>query len=290
MATDIWTVKAALDWCCGYLERKGDDHARLSAQWLLSHATGLSRIEVYTHFDQPLPPSERDILRDGVRRRGMGEPLQYITATAPFRHLDIHVEPGVLIPRPETEMLVEYAIKALGARSEGAFRAADICTGSGCIACAIADEHPQCTVAATDISPDAVRIARGNAERLGLDGRIDVFQADLLSGVAGPFDLIISNPPYIPTSVMAQLPDEVSAYEPHLALDGGEDGLGLFRVLAVQAASLLAPGGVFACELHETCLDEAAHEVRALGYGSVCVESDLAGRKRILTACAPVSV
>ncbi len=287
MANDMWTVKAALDWCCGYLERKGDGHARLSAQWLLSHATGLSRIEVYTHFDQPLSPAERDILRDAVRRRGAGEPLQYITGTAPFRHLDIHVEPGVLIPRPETEMLVEVAIAALGSRSDGAFRVADACTGSGCVACAIADEHPQCSVFATDISPDAVHIARGNVERLGLSGRIEVSQADLLEGACAPFDLIVSNPPYIPSSVMAQLPDEVSLHEPHLALDGGEDGLDLFRRLARQAVCLLTPCGVFACELHETCLDEAARAARGLGFDDVRIECDLAGRERILVACAP---
>lgn len=289
MAGEMWTVKAALDWCCGYLERKGDEHPRLSAQWLLSHATGLSRIEVYTHFDQPLSLQERDILRDGVRRRGAGEPLQYIAGTAAFRHVDIHVEPGVLIPRPETEMLVEAAIAAMGPRAQAPFRAADVCTGSGCIACALADEHPQCTVEATDISPDALRIARGNVERLGLADRVNVARADLLEGAAGPFDLIISNPPYIPSAVMENLPHEVSAFEPHLALDGGEDGLDLFRILAGQARGLLAPGGVFACELHETCLDEAAREAAALGFAGVRVESDLAGRKRILIAEAPAS-
>lgn len=287
MSNDLWTVKAALDWCQGYLERKNDPHARLSAQWLLSYATGLERIEVYTHFDQPLSPEERDTLRCALRRRGAGEPLQYIMGTAPFRHIELHVEQGVLIPRPETEMLVETAVSALGARAEKSLRAADVCTGSGCIACSLADEHPTWRIWAGDISPDAVRIAGENVERLGFSERVSVCAADLLEGADGPFDVIISNPPYIPDEVMRGLPSEVADFEPELALAGGADGLDIFRTLAVQALGVLAPAGVFACELHETCLDAAASIAREDGFSDVRIECDLTGRPRILLASAP---
>lgn len=325
--TDIWTIRAALEWTVGYLERKGDESPRLSAQWLLSEACELSRIELYANFDQPLSLEERDVLRGFVTRRGKGEPLQYITGETGFRHITVKVRPGVLIPRPETEVLVSEALALLPAaprprardeeaevlaseeapEHEGAeevaetdasaaapasvpepdpLLVADICTGSGCIACSLAYEHPLARVVATDLAPEAVALARENATALGLEERIDVLACDLGEGIddalLGTFDLIVSNPPYVPTAVLADVPREVADFEPALALDGGADGLAIFRRLLPFCARALKPGGAFAFELHETCLDDAAALATAAGFDHVHMVADLAGRPRVL--------
>lgn len=344
MANDIWTIQAALDWTVGYLERKGDENPRLSAQWLLSEATGLRRIELYANFEQPLSMEERDVLRAYVTRRGKGEPLQYITGEVGFRHITVQVRPGVLIPRPETEVLVSEALALLPAAPKrvaqdstfdsdapspdgdlGEQRAArpadqgvegvggpepatsdsqpapeppellvaDLCTGSGCIACSVAYEHPLARVVATDIAPEAVALARDNVAALGLSGRVDVLACDLGEGIddafLGAFDLVVSNPPYVPTAVMDGIPREVAAFEPALALDGGADGLDVLRRLLPFCRRALKEGGAFAFELHEECLDEAARLAEDAGFADVRVVRDLARRPRVLTGRKPLA-
>ena len=359
--TDIWTIRAALDWTVGYLERKGDENPRLSAQWLLAEATGLSRIELYANFERPLSLDERDVLRGYVTRRGRGEPLQYITGEVGFRHITVKVRPGVLIPRPETEVLVSEALALLpavpkrvaadsrpdagaGAGDAPASRdadsslspgpgddrgrhaaahpadqgalidaldsaegeaarepsvsvvpaelpkllVADLCTGSGCIACSLAFEHPHVAVVATDIAPEAVALARENAAALDLADRVDVVACDLGEGVdralMGAFDLVVSNPPYVPTAVLAGIPREVADFEPALALDGGPDGLDVLRRLLPWCRDALKPGGALAFELHETCLDEAARLATEAGFADARIVRDLADRPRVLVA------
>lgn len=336
MANDIWTIQAALDWTVGYLERKGDENPRLSAQWLLSEATGLRRIELYANFEQPLSMEERDVLRAYVTRRGKGEPLQYITGEVGFRHITVQVRPGVLIPRPETEVLVSEALALLPAapkrvaadsmsqrdgvnvscadaraddpsepvESPAASESpepseppellvADLCTGSGCIACSVAYEHPLARVVATDIAPEAVALARDNVAALELSGRVDVLACDLGEGIddalLGAFDLVVSNPPYVPTAVMDGIPREVAAFEPALALDGGADGLDVLRRLLPFCRCALKEGGGFAFELHETCLDEAARLAGDAGFADVRIVSDLAQRPRVLTGRKPLA-
>ena len=372
---DSWTIRSMLSWCEGYLSRHGDASARHSAEMLIAHACELDRIALYLDMDRPLEPAELDFLREAVRRRGQGEPLQYITGTAPFRYLELKVAPGVLIPRPETEVLVsealallppapkpqdtydaklleafvaarkdaeaaadaetvgaeaaadgndavasEYAANAeeatmteaaggiaageTGAGTSVASEAAaatkdspalllvaDICTGTGCIACSIASEHELTRVFATDISPEAIALANENVADCGLVDRVSVLECDLGSGLpteyAGALDLVVSNPPYVPTAVIAEIPHEVSGFEPALALDGGADGLDIFRRLAPWAFENLKPGGGFACELHETCLDEAAAFAREAGFTGVRIVRDLAGRPRVLVARKP---
>lgn len=362
---DMWTIKAALDWTVGYLERKGDENPRLSAEWLLSEACDMSRIQLYVSFDRPLSLEERDILRGYVTRRGKGEPLQYITGYAAFRHIQVKVRPGVLIPRPETEVLVSEALSLLPAahrrvaldstidawegdaliaaeaaaaeaaqdgsdvdasetlkRSQQAISAyldaqqdqgngdgcdrpdgsavakprpllvADICTGSGCIACSVAYERPDTRVIATDIVPEAVALAKDNAAELGLSDRVRIEQGDLGSPVPaaamGRLDLVVSNPPYVPTAVLAEIPREVADFEPALALDGGADGNDILRRLLPWTAAALRPGGGFAFELHETCLDAAVELARQAGFHQVRIVDDLAGRPRVLTGVKPV--
>lgn len=283
-ADRTWTVKDALSWTRGYLERKGDANALLSARFLLSHATGLSHLELYTLFDRPLSSDERDILRDGVARRGAGEPLQYISGHAPFRHLDIIVRPGVLIPRPETEVLVDEVLAHLA--EADAPLVADIGCGSGCIACSVATEVPGAHVWATDISFDACALTRENARTCSCEDALSIVECDLDDGIprelAGSFDVVVSNPPYIPDEVMGRLPAEVKDHEPRGALAGGADGLDVYRRLLPRAHERLKDGGLLAVELHEGSLDEAASLARAAGFEEVRVIADLAGRPRIV--------
>ena len=317
---NIWTIKAALDWTEGYLERKEDENPRLSAQWLLSAATGLSRIDLYTHFDQPLTTGEREVLRGFVTRRGQGEPLQYITGEVGFRYITLRVAPGVLIPRPETEVLVGEGLSALsclaasrqdaaiessvfpevsdGGLREGdaatvepeplEFLVADLCTGTGCIAASIAYENPAARVIATDVAPEAIQLARKNVDALGLIDRIEVIECDLGAGIdvalLGSFDLVISNPPYVPTAIVQTIPREVKNFEPALALDGGPDGLDVFRRMVHFAYTALKSEGTFAVELHEEGMDRAVRLAEEAGFSEVHIVRDLADKPRVLVA------
>lgn len=288
--TRTWTVKQALDWTVGFLGDKGDEHPRRSAEWLLSAATGLSRVELYAYHDRPLSAEERQTLRDGVRRRASGEPLQYVTGEMAFRHIVLRVQRGVFIPRPETEVLAGECLSHLGGPTATAAPAViDLCTGSGCIACSIAHEHAGARVWATDLSPLAVETAAANAERLGLLERVSVVEGDLfrpLEGdvearaLLGRFDVVVSNPPYIPTGDLPDLPEEVLGYEPQLALDGGPDGLETARRIMREATRWLRPGGLLALELDEGCVETAVKEMAEWYEGSRTVR-DLAGRDRV---------
>lgn len=306
---DIWTIKAALDWTVGFLERKGDESPRLSAEWLMAEATGLTRIELYVNFERPLSLDERAVLRDFVARRGKGEPLQLISGKVPFRYITVLVAPGVLIPRPETEVLVSEAFAELKlprvadhvtAGEEGEeilspdlpeLKVVDLCTGSGCIACSVASEYPAAKVVALDIAPEALELAQKNVDHLDLQERVEVRPSDLLSAIApeerGGFDLVISNPPYVPSAVCETLPKEVSDWDPRLALDGGDDGLDLFRRFVPDALGCLKPGGVLAVELFEGHLGQASDYAKQCGFEQVRIAHDLTGRPRVLVARKP---
>lgn len=327
MPDEVWTTGRILSWIEGYLGDHGDSSPRVSAQWLVSEALGVSRMQLYLDLDRPLTADERANLRDWTRRRAAGEPLQYITGEVAFRHITVRVERGVLIPRPETEVLVSEALALLPAAAkpqdayderliariaalqeaegEGELQeaaeddtadesgnpsllVADLCTGTGCIACSIAYEHPATRVIATDIDGGAVALANRNVELLGLAERIEVVACDLGEGIApelmGSLDLVVSNPPYIPTEELEHLEAQVADHEPRLALDGGKDGLVVFRRLLDWAKEALKPGGGLAVELHETCLDDAAAEADYAGFADVRIAQDLAGRPRVLTA------
>ena len=294
--TKPWTIKRVLDWTSGYLERKGDEHPRLSAEWLLANVCGLSRVELYVNFDKPLEAGELDAMHAAIERRAAGEPLQYVTGEMPFRHIVLKCERGVLIPRPETEVLVDAALVGVDAAAEkgdeevGPVRVLEVGTGTGCIALSIASERPGTLVTATDLSPRAAELAARNREALGLEEAVDIIECDLASGVdpdlMGSFSVLVSNPPYIPTQVLRdEVPAEVADYEPELALDGGDDGLDVFRRLLELAPAALVPGGMLAVELFEGALDAAADLVRAQGgWGVVEVREDLTRRPRVLVA------
>lgn len=277
-------MSEALSWTTDYFTRKAVENPRRSAEWLLSAATGLSRLELYAHFDRPLTPEERAAFRASIERRATGEPLQYVTGEVPFRHLVLHVRPGVFIPRPETEVVVDTALESLDRSDAEHPLVADLCTGSGAIAVSIAFERPRARVHATEIVPATAEIARGNAERATVSERVNVHEGDLFAplpeSLKGRLDVVVSNPPYIPTADLADLPAEVAGFEPRVALDGGPDGLDVVRRIAEEAVGWLRPGGVLVMETDTSCAKEAAR-VLSRWYEGVEVRKDLTGRDRI---------
>lgn len=285
----VWTVKDALGWTVDYFSRKDVPEPRRSAEWLLSAATGLSRVELYAHFDRPLSPDERARFRDGIERRAAGEPLQYVTGEMPFRHLVLRVRPGVFIPRPETEVLVDVALAALPAGHE--FAAIDLCTGSGAVAVSLAYENPWATVYASDLNPLAVETTWDNAARSNVGGRVNVFEGDLFAPLPpelhGTVPVVAANPPYIPSAGIPSLPAEVLGFEPKLALDGGADGLETARRIVVEATFWLAEDGLLAMELDEARVACMADEMRGAGWRDVTVTRDLTGRDRVASGRRP---
>lgn len=386
MANETWTIRRCLDWTRDYLKDRGDERPRLSAEWLLSGVTGLSRTEIYVNFDKPMSSEELAAMHTAVVRRAKGEPLQYIIGETSFRTIDVMCEPGVLIPRPETELLVEEVLAYLdrevigaapaaargrvelpwnaeveaalqaeiaaakekdeapvverqlrdddfdtledgegtietadgaegdagvsgaasveeGEFSEGApaqygesgqtrcARVLEVGCGTGCISLSIASERSgraQCV--AIDIEPRAVDLSIRNRDALGISpADVDVRLGNLVSPLNretewGTFDVLVSNPPYIPSAVMESLPHEVADFEPALALDGGADGLDIFRRLVNAAPHMLRPGGLLACELYEGHLDAAADLCRSAGMHDVRIVDDFTGRPRIVLA------
>lgn len=386
MANETWTIRRCLDWTRDYLKDRGDERPRLSAEWLLSGVTGLSRTEIYVNFDKPMSSEELAAMHTAVVRRAKGEPLQYIIGETSFRTIDVMCEPGVLIPRPETELLVEEVLAYLdrevigaapaaargrvelpwnaeveaalqaeiaaakekdeapvverqlrdddfvtlddgegtietadgaegdadvlgaapveeGEFSEGApaqdgesgqircARVLEVGCGTGCISLSIASERSgraQCV--AIDIEPRAVDLSIRNRDALGISpADVDVRLGNLVSPLNretewGTFDVLVSNPPYIPSAVMESLPHEVADFEPALALDGGADGLDIFRRLVNAAPHMLRPGGLLACELYEGHLGAAADLCRSAGMHDVRIVEDFTGRPRIVLA------
>lgn len=409
MANEIWTIKRCLEWTKEYLAERGEEHPRLSAEWLLCAATGLARIDLYMRMDETLDAVQLETMHAAVVRRAKGEPLQYITGSTQFRMIDVACAPGVLIPRPETEMLVEEVLNyldaevlsseaaarqrvelpwndeverarkaeaaladeratverraanltaadeaalgsdVLGSRAyaeelvdreaeEAAAQAAEaeadaeetaeseldecgiaiedtdqetasaqdaaapapaesrtarvleVGCGTGCISLSLAWErrgHVTCT--ATDIEPRAIDLATKNRDALGLTSdEVALSLTNLVSSIPreewGTFDVLVSNPPYIPTDVMRSLPHEVKDFEPDLALEGGADGLDIFRRLLNAAPYMLRAGGLFACELYEGALDAAAELCRQAGLSDVRIVRDLTDRPRIVRA------
>jgi release factor glutamine methyltransferase len=276
----------------GLREAGGSRSPRLDAELLLAAALGVTRTELLRRHEREITPEEVAAFEGLLARRLAREPVAYILGHRAFRTIDLEVTPDVLIPRPDTETLVEVALEELralplaGPDPEDEPLAVDIGTGSGCIALALAAEDPFVRVVATDVDPAALAVARGNAARLGLARRVEFVLSDLFADVGErPFDLVVSNPPYIPADEYVRLEPNVRDYEPRLALYGGVDGLDFYRRLIPGAALLLRPGGLLAVEVGAGQADAVAGIVRAAGaYGEPRTRDDLGGVPRVVHA------
>ena len=276
----VWTIGAMLKWSEQYFGSHGADTPRLDAEVLLSYLLGQKRIFLYVHFDQPLTAEELARYREMVKRRAAGEPVAYICGEKEFMGLAFKVTPAVLVPQPDTETLVEAAIERLKGKENA--RIADVCTGSGAIALALVHYMSESSVATTDISAEALAIAKENAEALGLSERVEFFVGDLLAPISGKtFDAIVSNPPYIPSADIDGLPREVRA-EPKLALDGGADGLDFYRRLVGESAALLNDGGFLAVECGDTQAGAIVEIAATGGFGKTEIVHDLADKERVV--------
>lgn len=279
-----WTTAAVLDWTTKRFAEAGIDAARLEAQVLLAHALGCTRVQLYTGFDRPLDEDELARARGLIKRRLAGEPVAYLVGTQEFWSLSFAVDERVLVPRHDTETVIQVVLDQVGER-QAPWRVLDVCTDSGVLAVTLARELAAARVVATELSPAAAEVARANAARLGVADRVEVREGDLLASVAGEvFDVVVANPPYIATAVIATLDREVQR-EPRQALDGGVDGLDLLRRLVVAAPDHVAPGGLLVLE-HGHDQGEA---VRALcdatgGFAPAATVRDLGKQPRVTWA------
>jgi release factor glutamine methyltransferase len=257
----------------------------LAAELLLMHVLGAERAWLYAHLDDPLDAPAAERYRELVRRRAAGTPTQYLTGRQEFWGLEFEVTPDVLIPRPETEHVVEVALARLGEKRErGPLRVADVGTGTGCLAVALARELPAAQIFAGDISPPALAVARRNAARHGMAGRVTFVQSDLLAAFASrTFNLIVSNPPYIGQQESGTLPREVREHEPAQALFAGEQGMEVYPLLITQAADRLVPGGLLVMELGYD-LSERVESLLGVAWRDVEITNDLAGIPRVISA------
>ena len=243
MSDEPWTVGRLLSWTTGWLTERGSDSPRLDAEVLLAHVRGCPRILLYTAYDEVVADELRSRFRELVRRRGGGEPVAYLVGGREFYSLQLTVSPAVLVPRPETEALVVRVLDLC--REAASARIVDVGTGSGAIAIALAKHLPRADLVATDLSAAALDVARGNAERHGLAERIRFVESDLLAAaeLAGPWDVIVSNPPYVREDEFASLPRDVREYVPRAALVAGPRGAEVIERLAAAAVGRLNPGG-----------------------------------------------
>lgn len=261
-----WTILKTLEWTTRYLEKKGVPEARLNAEHLLAYALDKKRLDLYLQFDKVLSDIELERFKPLLERRARREPLQYIIGHQPFRNIDIAVDGSVLIPRPETEIVVDEALKLIPPDAE--FDILELGIGSGAISAAIADERKNVRITATEISEKALSVALKNTTIFG--ERIRILLGDLFSPVHGIlFDMIISNPPYIPENEWGTLPPEVRNFEPKEALQGGKDGLDFYRRILHDTHLYLKDKGYIILEIGDGQCDRIAE----IASGSVCIKS-----------------
>jgi release factor glutamine methyltransferase len=281
-----WTTLAVLDWTTKRFNDAGISSARLEAQVLLAYVLKCSRTQLYMNFDKPLGEPELASYRELIRRRLAGESVAYLVGEHEFWGLPFFVDENVLVPRPDTETVIEVA-RTLRADRKASCRVLDLCTGSGAIAVALAKELPAARIIATDVSPAAVAIAKRNAERNGFADRIEVREGDLWQPVAGEtFDLIASNPPYIASAVIPTLSAEVKG-EPVLALDGGTDGMAFYDRICVAARIHLEPGGALVVEHGYDQAESVRARFEAAGLTKVTLVHDLGKNPRVTWGIAP---
>ena len=281
-----WTIGRLLQWTTDYFKRHDSETPRLDAEVLLAAAVACQRIELYTTYDQIVADAPRARFRELVRRRAAGEPVAYLVGHREFYSLPFRITPDVLIPRPETELLVVKLLDAVADSSVRAARIVDVGTGSGAVALSIARQLRDCRVTAIDISPAALEVARSNAETLGVADRVVFTQSDLLESLAGEmFDFVVSNPPYVSSAEFDELPNEVRQYEPQTALLAGDTGTEVIERLVPQAATHLQPGGSLFVEISPMI----EQQVKGIFQDEPRFEDettypDLAGHARVVTA------
>lgn len=279
------TVMDYLRLAAGHLAASGVERPRLDAEVLLAWVLGLDRVHLYVQHDRPLTPKEVEAYRSCVARRARREPVAYITGVREFYSRPFFVDRRVLIPRPETEHLVEAALKELSHRFPGEeeWRVLDIGTGSGAVAVTIALEAPKARVVAVDVSTGALEVAQRNAQTLGAAGRVSFTRSDLFESVRGTsFHAVLSNPPYICAADWERLPRDVKDYEPKEALLGGEDGLDVIRRIADGAPAALVEGGILALEIGDGQAGAVWGILAGCGFGDLEVIQDLAGKDRVV--------
>jgi release factor glutamine methyltransferase len=296
-ASAFATVGVALGATAARLAAAGCVSAEAEARWLLEEALGIGPGELPARRGAPLPPAAAERLDRMVARRVAGEPLQYVIGWAPFGALRIAVGPGVFVPRPETELVAERAARHLAAaRARARARAGspaeapvavDLCTGSGVIACFLAERVPGARVLATEVDPGALVWARRNLEAR----RVELLEGDLdeplPADLEGRVDVLVANVPYVPAGAIPLLPHDVREHEPHLALDGGPDGLDVLRRLVARAPRWLAPGGWLVCEIGDGQGEAVAALFAGAGLVEVAVRPDLADRERVVEGRRP---
>ncbi len=283
MLTVLEIIKRTTEFLAG----RGIASPRLNAELLLGHVIGRGRMQLYLEFERPLTAAELDRLRPLVRRRGQQEPLQYVLGETEFRGLRLKVDRRALIPRPETELLVEL-VREWSVAQPAVLRALDLGTGSGAIAAALATLWPMAAVVAAERCPEALSLARENLDALGLQGRVQAVFASWFEGVPpGPYDVIVSNPPYLTAAEVAAAAPEVRQYEPRAALEAADEGLADLRAILVGAPSHLRPGGLLALETGCDHHTDLGARLQAAGFQQLAARQDLTGRDRFILAVWP---
>lgn len=285
MNEKIWTIKDLIEWCGAYFrDRALTDSPRLEAEILLAHVLGLRRLDLYLKFDQPLSPLELAAFKEVVKRRANHEPVAYITGKKEFFGREYFVDRTVLVPRPETELLVEKVLDCLDRHpGDQIIQGLEVGVGSGCVAVSLLCENKNLKMTALDISDDALRVARMNAEKLGVSDRVDFIRMDILAEMPlGSFDFMVSNPPYISSNEYEKLSPDITRHEPVTALVGGEDGLVFYRRLAEVAHHLINNGGFIACEIGEEQARSVGDIFSGQGFLKTEIHKDLLGHDRVL--------
>jgi len=281
----VWTVRELLKWTTDFLRKNNVEAAAFEARLLMGHALKCTPIEVVTRYDEEPVDAGRTAFRELIRRRVEGWPVAYLTGTKDFYLLSFDVTPAVLIPRPDTETLVQCALDLLKGKAQP--KVLDLGTGSGCIAISLAHRCKTAELTATDVSPDALAIAAQNAKKHTVGERVQFRKGDLFAAVpeGAKYELIVSNPPYIAPSEIETLAPDVKDHEPRLALDGGPDGLAFYRRIAAEAGRFLEPGGTVAVEIGSTQATAVREIFAAVGGWSLGnTISDMAGRPRVIAA------
>ncbi len=285
--TSAWTIGKLLDWTRGHFDAKGVEDARLCAELLLAHALGCEKIHLYARFHEEPTAEQRTAFRELVKKAAEHYPIAYLIGRREFYSLDFDVTPAVLIPRPETEQIVELVLDRCKQIDAARIDVLDLGTGSGCLAITLAKREPRIRVMATDVSAPALAVSQTNANKHGVTERVECIESDIFSSLNGQaasgFDFIVSNPPYVALRERETLPRNVRDYEPESALFAGEDGLDFYRALAAPLGDYLRPGGHCFLEIGEDQTDEVTRLMtKDDRVASVAAHKDLAGTPRVL--------